>query len=63
MGIDLKHLQKLEYAALNPTLRTIVAVAEAFEVPLARLLRQSAKPPIRRPVGRPTETRRKATGR
>jgi transcriptional regulator with XRE-family HTH domain len=25
VGIDLKHLQKLEYAALNPTLRTVVA--------------------------------------
>ena len=62
IGIDLKHFQKLEYAALNPTLRTVVATAEAFGVPLARLLRQSTKPPARRPVGRPVKLRRRVTG-
>jgi transcriptional regulator with XRE-family HTH domain len=41
IGIDLKHLQKLEYSSLNPPLRTVVATAEAFSVSLARLLRQS----------------------
>jgi transcriptional regulator with XRE-family HTH domain len=61
IGIDLKHFQKLEYAALNPTLRTVVATAEAFGVPLARLLRQSTKPPVRRPVGRPVKPRRRGT--
>jgi transcriptional regulator with XRE-family HTH domain len=61
--IDLKHLQKLEYAALNPTLRTIVSVAEAFGVPLARLFRQSTEPPIRRPVGRPAKPKRRVAGR
>jgi transcriptional regulator with XRE-family HTH domain len=60
IGIDLKHLQKLEYAALNPTLRTVVAVAEAFGVPLARLFRRSTQPPIRRPVGRPIKSRHRA---
>ena len=45
MGIDLKHLQKLEYAVLNPTLRTVVAATEAFGVPLARLFRRSTTPP------------------
>lgn len=45
IGIDLKHLQKLEYGAMNPTLRTVVAVSEAFGVSLARLLRQSTRPP------------------
>jgi transcriptional regulator with XRE-family HTH domain len=63
MGIDLKHLQKLEYGDLNPTLKTVVAVADAFGVPLARLFRRSAAPPIRRPVGRPVKTRRRATDR
>jgi transcriptional regulator with XRE-family HTH domain len=63
IGIDLKHFQKLEYAALNPTLRTVVAAAEAFGVPLARLLRQSTEPPIRRPVGRPVKPRRRVTSR
>jgi transcriptional regulator with XRE-family HTH domain len=29
MGIDLKHLQKLEYGKLNPSLRTLVNVAGA----------------------------------
>jgi transcriptional regulator with XRE-family HTH domain len=62
MGIDLKHLQKLEYAVLNPTLRTVVAAAEAFGAPLARLFRQSTKPPIRRPVGRPIKPRRRVAG-
>ena len=63
MGIDLKHLQKLEYAALNPTLRTVVAVAEAFGVPLARLFHQSTKPLVRRPVGRPVKPKRMVAGR
>lgn len=63
IGIDLKHLQKLEYAALNPTLRTVVAVGEAFDVSLARLLRQSTRPPVKRPVGRPAKSRRRSTAR
>jgi transcriptional regulator with XRE-family HTH domain len=63
IGIDLKHLQKLEYAALNPTLRTVVAAAEAFGVSLARLLRQSARPPVKRPVGRPAKPRRRVAVR
>ena len=61
MGIDLKHLQKLEYASLNPTLRTVVAAAEAFGAPLASLFRKSSAPLIRRPVGRPIKPRHKAT--
>jgi len=59
MGIDLKHLQKLEYAGLNPTLRTVVAAAEAFDVPLAGLFRKSSGTLIRRRVGRPIKPRRR----
>lgn len=58
MGIDLKHLQKLEYAILNPTLRTVVAAAEGLGVPMAHLFRETARPPVRRPVGRPVKTKR-----
>ena len=59
-GIDLKHLQKLEYAALNPSLRTLVSVASAFRVSVGRLLRPAANVP-RRPPGRPPNRRRPAS--
>ena len=55
IGIDVKHLQKLEYGALNPSLRTLVRVAAAFRVPIGRLLETTARAPKRRPVGRPRE--------
>ena len=38
MGLDVKHLQKLEYGKLNPSLRTVVRIAAAFGVTLGRLL-------------------------
>jgi|GEM_PF-2943693 len=52
MGIDVKHLQKLEYGQLNPSLRTLVGVSKALGVSVGRLLSPTAqrKP---RPVGRP----------
>lgn len=33
-GVDWKHLQKVEAAQLNPTMMTIVRIAEGFGVPL-----------------------------
>jgi len=53
MGLDVKHLQKLEYGTLNPSLRTLVRVADAFGVTIGRLFAGAAKTPARRPVGRP----------
>ena len=40
--LDLKHLQKLEYGALNPSLRTLVRLAAAFEIPVGRLVAPTA---------------------
>jgi transcriptional regulator with XRE-family HTH domain len=56
--IDLKHLQKVEYGSLNPTLRTLVSLAMAFGVTVGTLLRQS-QPIGKRPVGRPSGTQRR----
>jgi transcriptional regulator with XRE-family HTH domain len=55
-GIDLKHLQKIKYASLNPSLRTLVAVPSAFGVVLGRLFRPS-RPVAKRQVGRPKRSR------
>lgn len=52
-GLDLKHVQRIEYAALNLSLRTLVKLASAFEIELGRLLARTASPMPRRPVGRP----------
>lgn len=52
-GLDLKHLQKLEYGALNPSLRTLVSVATAFGVPLGKVVAPTTVRPPKRPVGRP----------
>jgi transcriptional regulator with XRE-family HTH domain len=53
-GIDLKHWQKIEYGQLNPTLRTLSAVAGAFGVSVAKLLGGPPRAKLeRRPVGRP----------
>jgi transcriptional regulator with XRE-family HTH domain len=60
IGIDLKHLQKLEYAALNPTLRTLVAAAQALGTSVGRLLARPTMIRQRRGVGRP---RRKSVRR
>jgi transcriptional regulator with XRE-family HTH domain len=54
-GIDLKHLQKLEYGALNPSLRTLVSVAAAFGLAAGKLLVPTRRPVARRPVGRPRQ--------
>lgn len=56
MGLDLKHLQKLEYGDLNPSLRTLVRVAAAFGVSVGRLLAPTAAPRRKRPRGRPSQT-------
>lgn len=53
MGLDVKHLQKLEYAQLNPSLKTLLQVASAFGVSIGRLLAASDRPVPKRPVGRP----------
>ncbi len=54
--LDLKHLQKVEYGALNPSLRTLVRLAQAFDTTVGKLLAPtSAVPPMRR-VGRPAKT-------
>jgi transcriptional regulator with XRE-family HTH domain len=52
-GLDLKHVQKLEYGALNPSLRTLVRLARAFEVTVGKLLAPTKARPPKRPVGRP----------
>jgi transcriptional regulator with XRE-family HTH domain len=53
MGLDVKHLQKLEYGKLNPSLRTLVSVAGAFGVTVGRLIASTSKRRTTRPVGRP----------
>lgn len=53
MGLDVKHLQKLEYGDLNPSLRTLVRVASALGVSVGRLLSKSSARRASRPVGRP----------
>lgn len=52
-GLDLKHVQKIEYRALNPSLRTLVRLARAFGVSVSRLLSSTKAAPPRRVVGRP----------
>jgi transcriptional regulator with XRE-family HTH domain len=37
MNLDLKHLQKVEAGTLNPTLVTLVRIAEGFGEPMAAL--------------------------
>lgn len=58
-GLDLKHVQKVEYASLNPSLRTLVRLAAAFGVPVQRLLAPTSSAPPKRPVGRPKAGARK----
>lgn len=55
-GLDLKHLQKIEYCSLNPSLRTLVRLARAFSVSVGRLLATTKTPPPKRAVGRPRRT-------
>ena len=57
MGLDVKHLQKLEYGRLNPSLRTLVNVACAFSVTVGRLLAPTSNKRAPRPVGRPRKRR------
>ena len=57
MGLDVKHLQKLEYGELNPSLRTLVRVASALGVSVGRLLQKNAAARKPRPVGRPRKRR------
>jgi transcriptional regulator with XRE-family HTH domain len=57
MGLDVKHLQKLEYGQLNPSLRTLVNIAEAFGISVGRLLGLSHSGRAKRPVGRPRKRR------
>lgn len=62
-GLDLKHVQKLEYGALNPSLLTLVRLAQAFDVGLGRLVATTKASVPKRPVGRPrasSPTARKA---
>lgn len=59
-GLDLKHLQKVEYGSLNVSLATLVRLARAFQTSVGALLEKSAsrpQPPERR-VGRPRGTSR-----
>ncbi len=55
-GLDLKHLQKLEYGALNASLRTIVRLAAAFGVHLGKLVAPTKARLPKRPVGRPRQS-------
>ena len=52
-GLDLKHVQKVEYGALNPSLRTLVRLALAFGVSIGLLVAPTMVKPPSRPVGRP----------
>lgn len=52
-GLDLKHLQKVEYGALNASLRTLVRLANAFGVPVGRIVAPTTARLHKRPVGRP----------
>jgi transcriptional regulator with XRE-family HTH domain len=58
IGIDVKHLQKLEYGSLNPSLRTLVRVAGAFGITVGRLLAAASAARDSRPVGRPRKHRK-----
>jgi len=58
MGLDVKHLQKLEYGELNPSLRTLVRVAGAFGITVGRLLAHTSRKRTERPVGRPRKQHR-----
>ena len=40
-GVDWKHLQKIEAAQLNPTVMTLLRIAEGFQVPFGVLFRDS----------------------
>jgi len=53
MGLDVKHLQKLEYGELNPSLRTLVRVAGAFGIMVGRLFAPTSRNRTTRAVGRP----------
>ena len=62
-GLDLKHIQKLEYGALNPSLFTLVRLARAFGVTVGKLVAPTKAPVPKRPVGRPRGTTRKKSAR
>ena len=63
-GLDLKHIQKLEYCELNPTLRTLVRLANGLGIPIGRLLAPTTAKPPKRPVGRPrSRPKRKSPGK
>jgi transcriptional regulator with XRE-family HTH domain len=38
-GVDWKHLQKIEAAQINPTVMTVIRIAEGFGVPVWGLFR------------------------
>ena len=44
--VDLKHIQKLESGRLNPTLVTLLRLADGFDEPLARLFASSRQASI-----------------
>jgi transcriptional regulator with XRE-family HTH domain len=56
-ALDLKHLQKLEYASANPTLDTLVRIAAGFGVHVRDLIAPTKARPRRRRVGRPRAVR------
>jgi transcriptional regulator with XRE-family HTH domain len=58
MGLDVKHLQKVEYGTLNPSLRTLVRIAAAFGITVGRLLAAASASRESRPVGRPRKRRK-----
>lgn len=41
-GVDWKHLQKIEAAQLNPTVMTLLRIAEGYQVPFWALFTDAA---------------------
>ena len=55
-GLSTKYVQQMEAAGANPSIMTVVALAEALGVEITELLKP-ARPPSRRRPGRPRKSR------
>lgn len=56
--LDLRFLQRVERAAVNPSVLTIVALSDALGVPPGALFKKAVLPEVRR--GRPPATKSRA---
>jgi transcriptional regulator with XRE-family HTH domain len=58
-GVDLTYLQRIERGTANPSVRVLVSIANALDVPPSRLFRKARMPQRRR--GRPPGRQRRST--